>query len=170
MGRISTKQKINFMAQLVLSTTINTSVEKVWNAISNSASYEKWLKNIKVETNWVEGASITFTCYDEQGNVLQWNNMAMIWEGVIKTIIPNKELTCIYPSKSTGLEEESYMLESITKDVTKVTLASIFISQEVADGYKEGIEHTLRGVKEWLEVLSQSEPRRPFSISFITQA
>jgi hypothetical protein len=77
--------------------------------------------------------------------------MDMIWRGNIKTIEENKELTCVYPSKSTGLIEESYFLEKLNDNRTKLCQVQTLISQEVADGYKDGTAQTLELLKNLLE-------------------
>ncbi len=130
---------------------INASIEKVWVALTNSAEFAKWMKNVKVQTDWKQGSEITYTCFDDSGNVMQWERMDMIWRGNIKIIEENKELTCVYPSKSTGLIEESYFLEKLNEHKTKLNQVQSLISQEVADGYKEGTSQTLEFLKIHLE-------------------
>jgi uncharacterized protein YndB with AHSA1/START domain len=134
---------------------INASVDNVWNQLTNSIEFGMWMKNVKVETTWQQGDEITYTCYDKDGNVLQWDGMSMIWQGIIKTIEKNKELTCIYPSKSTGLAEESYFLEKIADHKTKLIQVQMLTSQEMADGYKDGTAQTLALLKKHLENISE---------------
>ena len=57
---------------------INTSVEKVWLAITIAAEFNKWMKRVSVETDWKQGSEITYTCYDENGKIMQWEGMDMI--------------------------------------------------------------------------------------------
>ncbi len=130
---------------------IQASIEEVWFALTNSEAFNSWMKNVRVETDWKQGADITYTCYDERGAVLQWNGMDMIWQGNIKTINMNKELTCVYPSQRTGLVEESYLLEKMDADKTKLRQLQTFISKEVADGYGEGTAMTLELLKNHLK-------------------
>jgi uncharacterized protein YndB with AHSA1/START domain len=134
---------------------INSSIDNVWNALTNSIEFSKWMKNIKVETTWKEADEIIYTCYDKDGNVLQWDGMDMIWKGIIKTIEKNKELTCMYPSKSTGLIEESYFLEKIATDKTKLIQIQTFTTEEIADGYKDGTAQTLELLKNHVESISE---------------
>ncbi len=138
-------EKNNFEVQ------INTSVEKVWYAITNSTEFNKWMKSVTVQTDWKEGSTIVYTCYDENGKVMQWEGIDMIWDGLIEKIEKNKVLTCVYPSKSTGLVEESYYLEKLSENKTKLTQVQSLISKEVADGYKEGTAHSLELLKTYLE-------------------
>ncbi len=130
---------------------INSSIEKVWFALTNSTEFNKWMKNVQVQTDWKKGAEITYTCYDESGKVMQWEGMDMIWQGEIKTIEEQKELTCVYPSKSTGLMDESYYLEKLGTNKTKLIQTQTLLSQEIADGYKEGVLQTLELLKTYLE-------------------
>lgn len=130
---------------------INSSIEKVWFALTNSAEFNAWMKNVQVQTDWKKEAEITYTCYDESGKVMQWEGMDMIWQGEIKTIDEHKELTCVYPSKSTGLMDESYYLEKLGANKTKLIQTQTLLSQEIADGYKEGVLQTLELLKTYLE-------------------
>lgn len=130
---------------------IDTPIEKVWHAITNTYAFTEWMKSVRVETDWKEGSEITYTCYEENGQVLQWQGMNMIWHGIIKSLVKNKEFTCVYPSKTTGLLDESYFLESINNHQTKLIQIQNLISQEVADGYKDGVLHSLDLLKVYLE-------------------
>jgi uncharacterized protein YndB with AHSA1/START domain len=130
---------------------INVPIEKVWLVLTNSAEFNKWMKSVKVESDWKQGSEIIYTCYDESGKVMQWEGMDMIWHGNIKTIDENKKLTCVYTSKSAGLIEESYFLEKLNEHKTKLNQVQTLISQEVADGYKEGTSQTLELLKIHLE-------------------
>jgi uncharacterized protein YndB with AHSA1/START domain len=130
---------------------INASIERVWLALTNSVEFNKWMKRVKVETDWKQGSEITYTCYDTNGNVVKWDNRDMIWNGKIETLIINKELTCLYPSKSTGLEKESYFFEKVSDNHTKLIQIQTLTSQEIADGYKEGTSQTLQFLKNYLE-------------------
>ena len=130
---------------------IEVPIAKVWNAITNSQEIKSYMKNIQVESNWEKGSVITYTCYDKDGKVLKWEGMDMIWEGVIEVLDTNKEFTCSYPSKSSGLEKESYFLTSNNENKTLVQLHQQTISKEVAEGYKEGTMHSLKLLKAYLE-------------------
>ncbi len=133
---------------------INASIEKVWLALTNANEFHKWMKRVTVATDWKQGSEIIYTCYDETGKVMQWEGMEMIWQGSIKTIRLHKELTCIYPSQSTGLIEESYLLEKLDGNKTKLLQIQIVTTQAVADGYKDGTLHSLQLLKNHLESMS----------------
>jgi uncharacterized protein YndB with AHSA1/START domain len=139
------------MAQNNFELSINANIKNVWLALTNSYEFSKWMPNVKVKTNWIEGSQINYTCYDTNGNVIKWDNKEMIWDGIIETIKEDKELTCIYPSKSTGLEKESYLLEKISENETKLIQVQTLTSQEIADGYKDGTSQVLQFLKSYLE-------------------
>jgi uncharacterized protein YndB with AHSA1/START domain len=134
-----------------LEITIGAPIAKVWKAITNSKEIKNYLKNIHVESDWTKGAAITYTCYDEKGKVMKWEGMDMIWKGIIEVLNVEKEYTCIYPDKSSGLEKESYFLEAMDVNTTLVKIRQHTISQEIAEGYKEGTLHTLKLLKTYLE-------------------
>lgn len=134
---------------------INSTLEKVWLALTNSVEFTKWMKNVEVQSDWQKGSEITYTCFDESGKVMQWDGMDMIWKGNIKTIEENKELTCVYPNKSTGLMEESYFLKKMSDYKTKLIQVQKITSQKVADGYKDGTAHTHKLLKNYLEKNSE---------------
>jgi len=91
-----------------LEITIKAPVEKAWAALTDSAQIGEWMENVEVETHWHVGSPIKYTCYDEQGQIMKWEGNDMVWDGIIEVFQPDRELTCEYPSKSTGLERESY--------------------------------------------------------------
>lgn len=139
------------MATNIFEINIIASVESVWKAITNAEQFSIWMKNVTVQTDWKKGSPITYTCYDENGKVMIWDGIQMIWEGVITSIIENKEFKCEYPGKNTGLIAEDYFLEKISEKETKLIQVQTLVSQEVADGYKDGVEQTLYLLKLFLE-------------------
>lgn len=130
---------------------VNASAAQVWQALTNTTVLDKWMKNVKVETAWKAGAAITYTCYDENGDVFVWNGQKMVWDGIIKVFEENKEFTCSYPDKSTGLVEESYILETLSAHKTKLLQLQVFEQQEVADAYQEGTLEMLNLLKAYVE-------------------
>jgi uncharacterized protein YndB with AHSA1/START domain len=130
---------------------INASAAQVWQALTNTSILNRWMKNVKVETDWKQGSNITYTCYDEKGDVFVWNGQKMIWNGIIKKFDDNQEFTCYYPDESTGLIEESYFLEILSSTKTKLVQLQIFNHQAVADAYKEGTLEMLNLLKDEVE-------------------
>jgi uncharacterized protein YndB with AHSA1/START domain len=130
---------------------INASAAQVWQALTNTSILNRWMKNVKVETDWKKGSTITYTCYDKNGDVFVWNGQKMIWDGIIKEFEENQEFTCSYPDESTGLIEESYFLETLSSTKTKLVQLQIFNHQVVADAYKEGTLEMLNLLKNEVE-------------------
>jgi uncharacterized protein YndB with AHSA1/START domain len=87
---------------------INAPVKNVWHALTDKEKIREWMHGVEVETDWREGSPIYYKCYDALGNIITWNGKQMVWDGLIEKVQPAKELSCIYPSKATGLEKETY--------------------------------------------------------------
>lgn len=131
--------------------SINAPIDTVWQALTTSDGTKAWMKDVIVETDWQEGSEIVYTCYDQEGKVMQWEGKEMIWKGIITTLDPPTEFTCIYPGATTGLEKETYMLESANDATTRVHFTQDCNSQEVADSYQEGSQEVLDMLKSYLE-------------------
>ncbi len=143
--------------------TINAPIDTVWRALTTSDGTKAWMKDVLVETDWQEGSGIVYTCYGEDGKVMQWEGKEMIWKGTIATLNPpaesigasigesTGEFTCMYPGAVTGLEKETYMLESVDDGTTKVCFTQDCNSQQVADSYREGSQEILDMLKAYLE-------------------
>lgn len=132
--------------------TVNAPVEKVWHALTNSEEITKCMESIKVISDWREGSDIEYTCYAKDGSVEEWNGMKMIWKGYIEVLNENKEFTCVYPVETcAGLTKESYFLEKIDQNTTKIVMHQYATSQEVADGYKDGSTEMMDTIKTYLE-------------------
>ena len=132
-------------------TVLNAPVAEVWNALTQTESAQAWMKDVRVETDWQEGAPITYTCYDAAGKVMQWEGTDMIWEGTIQTFDVQKELTCVYPGGKTGLLQERYLLQKEGESQTLLRQVQTLTTPEVAAGYKEGTEHSLELLKNYLQ-------------------
>ena len=88
--------------------TIHCSIQNVWSALTNSQEIEAYMKNIKVVSNWHQGASIEYTCYNQDGSIMEWESMPMAWKGKIEVLDENKEFTCQYLDSETGLVKGIY--------------------------------------------------------------
>lgn len=130
---------------------INAPVKNVWSALTEKEKIKEWMHNTEVETDWKEGSPIYYTCFDQKGNIMTWNGKQMIWEGVVEKTIPNKQITCFYPSLAEGLEKESFYLMEIFPEVTKVTLSQDFLTKETAGLYLENARKMLASLKQFLE-------------------
>ncbi len=130
---------------------IKAPIAKVWNALTDTATFKAWMKNVQVETDWKQGAAIIYTCYDAAGKVVQWEGIDMIWKGTIETLEAQKEFTCVYPNGETGLLKESYLLKPEGDNQTHLRQVQTLTTAEVAAGYKEGTAHSLELLKKYLE-------------------
>ena len=128
---------------------IEAPVAEVWKAITEVP--QAWMKDVRVETDWQQGSPITYTCYDADGKVMQWEGLDMIWEGTIQTIDPEKELTCVYPDGKTGLLKESYLLQKLDDNKTSLRQVQTLTTAEIAHSYKEGISHSHELLKNYLQ-------------------
>ena len=130
---------------------IHAPVEKVWSALTDSGEIAKYMKNVKVISDWKQGSDIEYTCYNTDGSIMEWNNMKMIWKGSIEIYDENKEFTCVYPNSESGLTKESYFLEKIDQNTTTVVLIQHTISQKIADDYRDGSTEMMDMFKIYLE-------------------
>jgi uncharacterized protein YndB with AHSA1/START domain len=130
---------------------VNAPIKKVWNALTDKSKIREWMKGVEVDTDWKEGSAITYKCFDRLGNIVTWNGKQMIWDGIVESVHPHKELSCVYPSKATGLEKESYHLTEVFPEITKIILRQECLSPEAANGYVDSTRNTLQKLKEFLE-------------------
>ena len=139
------------MFQITLTISVNSEISKVWDLLTTSDGYGKWMPNITAVSDWQEGSKIVYTCYNPDGSVMLWKGHGeCIWDGSIEKLILNQEFSCKYPGSHTGLIEESYLFEAIDENNTKVTLIQDLTTQEVADEYKKGSMYSLELLKTYL--------------------
>ncbi len=132
-------------------TTITAPIDAVWFALTNSDEITRYTKNIEVISDWRVNADIEYTCYNDDGTIMEWNNIKMVWKWKIEVLDKNKEFTCIYSNHESGLTKESYFLEKIDQGTTKITLIQYAISQEIADSYRDGSSEMMNMFKSYLE-------------------
>lgn len=130
--------------------TIEAPVAKVWQALTDKRVAEEWMLSVKVESDWAEGANIRFTCYDDKGNVAQWQGMDMIWNGTITRLVEQKEFTTKYDG-SAGVLLESYLLDADGPTTTRVKFHQECTNEEAAKGYREGTDEQFVMLKKYLE-------------------
>ncbi len=130
---------------------IDSSLDVVWRAMTDQIS--RYLKNMKVVTDWKQGSTIIYTHYEDDGTVTVWQGMQMIWSGVIEVLKINEQLDVSYTDQSSGLIKESYILETVSIHEVKVTFTQELISEEMANNYKEGNEYTLNALKTYVETI-----------------
>jgi uncharacterized protein YndB with AHSA1/START domain len=130
---------------------VNAPVHKVWDAITDINKINKWLKNVKVQTDWKEGSPILYTSYDNSGRILTLNGKRLIWDGIIERIHEPKELVTVFPSKAIGLEKESYHLVEVYPEVTRISFNQEYLGDELKEEYKQGSAELLQHLKDYLE-------------------
>jgi uncharacterized protein YndB with AHSA1/START domain len=131
-------------------TIIKAHVGKVWNTITTSEEWEHYMNNMKIVSDWKVGESIVFTCYNPDGSVMLWNDREMIWRGVIAEKVTNSRFVVDYDG-SAGIKKETYEIEKIDEQTTKVTFIQVANDPETASGYDEGNKETLKLLKDYLE-------------------
>jgi uncharacterized protein YndB with AHSA1/START domain len=129
---------------------IKASVNKVWSAITTSKELESYMTNMKIISNWKVDSDIVYTCYYPDGSVMLWNDKEMIWKGVITEMVTNSRFVVEYDG-SAGIKKETYEIEEIDTNTTKVVFTQEANDPETAKGYDEGNRETLKLMKEYLE-------------------
>lgn len=132
-------------------TIINATIESVWNAIATTEGLAAWAPTIRVETDWQVGSPVTYTCFDEKGEIVEWEGKKMVWSGMIETLDKPNVYTCVYPESETGIERETYTLELIDENTSRVTLDQTCTTPEVAEKYKLGTQEMMDMMKKFLE-------------------
>ena len=131
--------------------TIHAPIESVWNATATTAGLAAWAPTIRIETDWNVGSPVTYTCYDEQGSVAEWEGKKMIWSGMIETLDKPHVFSCVYSDSTNGIERETYTLDSIDENTTRVTLEQLCTTAEIAEKYKPGTAEMMEMMKKFLE-------------------
>ncbi len=125
-------------------------IHEVWHAISTTEGMKTWGGSIKIETDWQANSPIVITCYDDKGEIAEHNGEKMIFNGIIEVKKENKEITYSYPKKVLGLEKESYVLDEIDANTTRITFMQTYISEnkDAWDGQKELMEMLKKKLEE----------------------
>jgi uncharacterized protein YndB with AHSA1/START domain len=134
-----------------LTITINSAAQNIWHSLTTSDEVSRYMKSIKVISDWQVGANIEYICFDDNGEVLEWNGTKMIWKGIIKEFVPNSWFVVDYSGSSTGITQEKYTLEELAENQTKVTFEQSATNDEIANSYKEGKQYSLNMLKEYSE-------------------
>ena len=132
---------------------INAPIDQVWFALTTSDEISKYMKAMKVESDWQKGSAIKYSCYGDDGNIMNWEGVPVIWKGIIEVFEKNIEFTCVYPNPDTalGITKETYLLEEIDENTTELTFNQFTISKETAARYQHGTSNSLNMLKDYLE-------------------
>jgi uncharacterized protein YndB with AHSA1/START domain len=129
---------------------INASVEKVWKAFTTKEQFESYMNGMTVVSDWKAGSPIVYTCYNKDGSVMLWNEMEMVWNGVIQELVPNEKIVTEY-NGSAGIEKETYVLEKLDEQTTKLTFIQTAVDPKRARNYEDGNTQTLELLKQYCE-------------------
>lgn len=130
---------------------ISAPMGRVWHAISTTEGIKTWGGSLKVDTDWQVNSPMVFTCYDDKGEVVEYNGEKMIFNGIIEVKNENKEITYSYPEKVAGIEKESYVLDEVDTSTTRVTFVQTCTSEEKAKDTWEGQKQIMEMLKKKLE-------------------
>lgn len=131
-------------------TEIAAPVHEVWKAISTTEGMKAWA-GLKIDTDWQVNSPITLTCYDEKGQILEYNGEKMIFNGIIEVKKENREITYSYPDKLAGIEKESYTLDETDAGNTCVTFTQTCTSEEIAEEQEGSQKQVMETLKKKLE-------------------
>lgn len=130
---------------------ISAPIQKVWKAISTTEGMKEWGGSLKIDTNWQVNSAIVITCLGEKGEVVEYNGEKMIFNGIIEVKTENKEITYSYPEKVLSLERESYVLDEIDTNTTRVTFVQTYTSEEKSKDAWEGQKELMEMLKKKME-------------------
>lgn len=134
---------------------INTNASNVWNVLTNPELIKEYLFGTETVTDWKVGSEIVFQ--GKYGDNLEFSYRD---HGVIQQYVPNELLSYSYWSGFSGLEDKpenyslvTYTLEKKSDDVTKFTWT------QKGFGTEEGYQHSLSGMKAFLEKIKEIAER-----------
>lgn len=132
------------------SIVINTSPDKVWEALTNPDQVKQYMFGAEVVSDWQKGSSLTY-----KGT---WEGKPFEDKGTILEIEPQKLLKATYYSALSGLEDKLENYNTVTYELspegegTKLTVTQDNNpSQEAADKAIANWSMTLTAIKELLE-------------------
>lgn len=130
-------------------TTINASVEKVWEALTNTEIVKQYFFGFNQETNWKTGSPILWTG--------EYEGTTYVDKGVVLKFLPNTKLSYSYLSSWSGLDDkaENYLL--VTYEVkpiearTELTITQSNYTQDKAKHSAENWAFVIDGLKKLVE-------------------
>jgi uncharacterized protein YndB with AHSA1/START domain len=128
-------------------TTINTPIEKVWDALTNPATIKQYMFNTDVNSDWTEGSKITW-----KG---EWQGKAYEDKGEILKIVPNKKLQYTHFSPLTGLEDKPENYHTVTIDLEKIDQQTKIALTQDGNATEEERQHSQKNWGMMLESLKK---------------
>lgn len=131
---------------------INAGPSKVWESLTNPEIIKEYLFGTNTKTDWKKGSEIIF-----EG---EYQGKKYRDKGVIKEILPEKNLTYTYWSGFSGLEDKPENYSLITYTVEKNGAGKTrFTWKQKGFGDENGYEHSKNGMKGLLEQIKKISER-----------
>ncbi len=131
------------------STTVNASLEKVWDGLTNPTMVKQYFFGTQLKTDWQVGSPISFAG--------EWEGQAYEDKGVILEYEPNKKLAYSYLSSWSGKDDvpENYLwvcysLEPLERG-TKLTIQQSNYTRDNAEDSKSNWKAIIDGLKKIIE-------------------
>lgn len=132
------------------SITINASLQKVWQALTDPAMIKQWLFGTDTVSDWKKGSSITYSG--------EWQGKQYQDKGTIIDIVPEKLLHTTYWSGMSGKEDKPENYANVIYEIaqqngsTEITITQDNIDDEKGQEHmKENWTKVLEGMKKLLE-------------------
>jgi uncharacterized protein YndB with AHSA1/START domain len=130
--------------------SIKTSVDRVWNALTDPRLIKEYLFGTEASSEWKVGSSITYKGV--------WQGKSYEDKGTILEITPNKLLKSTYWSGMSGLEDKKENYNTVTYAIDEHDgLTTLTVTQD-NNRTQEGADHSaanwsivLKGLKDLLE-------------------
>jgi uncharacterized protein YndB with AHSA1/START domain len=130
---------------------LNSPLKETFEFFTNSKTMYDWSK-IKLEGEFQVNNPIKFICYDENGDILQYNGESMIWTGIISQYTKNSSYTAIYDNpETTGLISETYEVKKIADYTTELNIAQQLISLDQYNQYDQGMDQMILQLNEYIQ-------------------
>lgn len=130
-------------------TTINASVEKVWEALTNAEIVKQYFFGSNQETDWKIGSPILWTG--------EYEGTTYVDKGVVLEFSPNDRLSYSYLSSWSGLDDNPENYLSVTYEVkpietgTELTITQSNYDEEKAKHSAENWSVVIDGLKKLVE-------------------
>lgn len=134
--------------RIELKTTISTSIENVWDAITNPDKIEEYMFGARCESDWKPGSKANFF-------VKQNDRDVVVVKGEVIRSEPNKYLEhTLFPTKS-GIEDslENYIVITYQLDSISDTETDLTIVQKGFKYVENGLERYIETQKGWKAAL-----------------
>ncbi len=132
--------KTNHVAKAAI--TIQTSIDKVWDALTNPDLVKQYLYGTEVHSDWKKGSPISY-----QG---VWQGKAYLDKGIILDIVPGQRLVSTYWSSMSGLSDTPENYNTVTYELSQANGATTLPVTQDNNATKESADHS---ASNWAGVL-----------------